>query len=308
MIKVSDIAYVRFAVPDLATMDTFAKDFGFVPAERNERALYSRGTDPSPYIHIAELDTKGEAGFRGVAFEAASAEDLKAAAQLEGASAVSKIEAPGGGVRIGFTDPDGFKVEVVHGRELLPELEVRKPSPLNRGSDRQRFGELQRLEAGPAQVKRLGHCVLAVSNFESSRRWYTEHFGFLTSDEVYLGDPNNLVTAFLRCDRGDEHVDHHTLLCVGIGEPGFDHAAFEVEDFDSLMLGHDHLKKAGYDHHAGIGRHILGAQIFDYWKDPWGHVHEHFSDGDLLNAASPAGSHDPASALGTQWGSFMAGG
>ena len=84
MIKVSDIAYVRFAVPDLSAMDAFARDFGFVPAERNERALYSRGTDPSPYIHIAELDANGEAGFRGVAFEAAS--------MMEGDLELARIE------------------------------------------------------------------------------------------------------------------------------------------------------------------------------------------------------------------------
>ncbi|MBW2294193.1 MAG: VOC family protein, partial [Deltaproteobacteria bacterium] len=141
----------------------------------------------------------------------------------------------------------------------------------------------------------------------TSKQWYASRFGFLTSDEVYLGDPSNVVTAFMRCDRGDVHVDHHTFLCVGIGEPGFDHVAFEVEDFDSVMLGHDHLKNGGYDHHAGIGRHVLGSQIFDYWKDPWGNVHEHFSDGDLLNAQAEVGSFDPAVALGTQWGSFAGG-
>jgi catechol 2,3-dioxygenase-like lactoylglutathione lyase family enzyme len=150
--------------------------------------------------------------------------------------------------------------------------------------------------------------VLRVSDFETSKQWYASRFGFLTSDQVYLGDPSNVVTAFLRCDRGDVHVDHHTFLCVGLGEPGFDHAAFEVEDFDTVMLGHDHLKKGGYDHHAGIGRHVLGSQIFDYWKDPSGHVHEHFSDGDLLNDQAEIGSFDPVVALGTQWGSFVGGG
>jgi catechol 2,3-dioxygenase-like lactoylglutathione lyase family enzyme len=304
MIKVRDIAYVRFGAPDLDTAEKFTRDFGLVTVLRNEDSIYSRGTDPAPYVHVVEL---GEPGFRGVAFEAAGADDLKALSQLEGASEIQKIDAPGGGVRVALTDPDGFQIEVVHGRELLPALEVRKPLPLNRGSDRQRLGELQRLESGAAQVKRIGHCVLRVSDFETSKKWYTSRLGFLTSDEVYLGDPSNVVTAFMRCDRGELHVDHHTFLCVGLGDPGFDHAAFEVEDFDSVMLGHDHLKNGGYDHHAGIGRHVLGSQIFDYWKDPWGNVHEHFSDGDLLNADAKVGSFDPGTALGTQWGRFVTG-
>ena len=51
---------------------------------------------------------------------------------------------------------------------------------------------------------------------------------------------------------------------------------------------------------------MLGAQIFDYWRDPWGHVLEHFTDGDLLNASHETELHSPAVALGTQWGKFVA--
>jgi catechol 2,3-dioxygenase-like lactoylglutathione lyase family enzyme len=303
MIRIKDIAYVRFAAPDLDAMERFLTDFGLVVSARGEDRLYARGTDPSPYAHVTE---RGEAGFRGVAFQAATAEDLGAAARLEGASAIEKIDAPGGGRRVRFTDPDGFAVEVVHGREEPPALPVRCAAAYNRGSQRPRLGELQRLQAGPASVKRLGHAVVRVSDFRRSESWYKSRFGFLSSDEIYLGEPENVITAFMRCDRGDEYTDHHTFLCVGVGEVGFDHAAFEVEDIDAVMLGHDHLKQAGYEHYAGVGRHILGSQVFDYWRDPWGHVLEHFSDGDLLNRSHESELHDPGAALGTQWGRFFA--
>jgi catechol 2,3-dioxygenase-like lactoylglutathione lyase family enzyme len=301
MIKVVDIAYVRFGAPDLDAMERFVRDFGLAVTARTDDVLYARGTDPSPYVHVTE---RGDAGFRGVAFEAASADDLDAAAGLEGASAPAKIDAPGGGRRVRFTDPDGFAVEVVHGREEPPALPVPPTSAVNRGSDRQRLGELLRVPSGPAPVKRIGHAVVRVSDFRRSEAWYRQRFGFLSSDEIYLGARDNIVTSFMRCDRGDEYTDHHTFLCIGLGEVGFDHAAFEVEDVDAVMVGHDHLERAGYDHHAGIGRHVLGSQIFDYWRDPWGHVLEHFTDGDLLNARSDKGLYDPATALGTQWGRF----
>jgi catechol 2,3-dioxygenase-like lactoylglutathione lyase family enzyme len=301
MIKVKDIAFVRFAAPDLDVMERFLTDFGLVVTAREGGALYVRGTDGSPYLHVTE---QGETGFRGVAFEAGSAENLAAAAKLDGASAIEKIDAPGGGQRVCFNDPDGFAVEVVHGRAELAPLQVRSAAPLNRGSDRPRLGRLQRVAGGPSCVKRLGHAVLRVSDFRRSEAWYKSRFGFVSSDEVYLGDRDNIVTAFMRCDRGAEYSDHHTLLCVGLGEVGFDHAAFEVEDIDAVMAGHDHLVAGGYEHHAGIGRHVLGSQVFDYWKDPWGHVLEHFTDGDLLNADHATELHDPATALGTQWGSF----
>jgi catechol 2,3-dioxygenase-like lactoylglutathione lyase family enzyme len=303
MIKVSDIAYARFAAPDLDAMERFVTDFGLAVTARRNDVLYARGTDPSPYLHVTE---RGDAGFRGVAFEAASADDLLAAAKLEGASPVEKIEAPGGGQRVRFTDPDGYEIEVVHGREQLPPLAVRSAAPLNRGSDRQRRGALQRVPAGPSCVKRVGHAGLRVRDFRRSEAWYKSRFGFLSSDEIYLGAPNNIIAAFMRCDRGEVHADHHTLVCVGVGEGevGLDHVAFEVEDFDAVMVGHEHMKQAGYDHKMGVGRHILGSQVYDYWCDPWGQVLEHFTDGDLLDGRHETGVHDPSVALGSQWGTL----
>ena len=52
-------------------------------------------------------------------------------------------------------------------------------------------------------------------------------------------------------------------------------------------MGHDYLKQFGkYEHMWGIGRHVLGSQVYDYWADPWGHVHEHWADSDRLNLAN----------------------
>jgi catechol 2,3-dioxygenase-like lactoylglutathione lyase family enzyme len=299
MIKVRDLAYVRLSAPDLDAMQKFLTDFGLVVTHRGDDALYARGTDPSPYVHVTE---RGAPAFVGLAFEAVGADDLAAAAGLAGASAVEKIDAPGGGRRVRFTDPDGHAVEVVHGRERLAPLPVRSAAPLNRGSARVRFGAFQRLAAGPSSVKRLGHAGLHVTDFRRSEAWYKSRFGFLSSDEVYLGQKESVLAAFLRCVRGDEHVDHHTLVLIGDGRTDLDHVAFEVEDFDAVMLGHEHLEKAGYQHRMGVGRHVLGSQIFDYWNDPWGHMHEHFTDGDLLDAGVPTGSHDPGTALANQWG------
>ncbi len=34
---------------------------------------------------------------------------------------------------------------------------------------------------------------------------------------------------------------------------------------------------------GGIGRHIQGSQLFDYWRDPDGFLVEHFADGDMFD-------------------------
>jgi len=99
-------------------------------------------------------------------------------------------------------------------------------------------------------------------------------------------------------------VDHHTLNFASIPgiPPKFHHVAFEVADFDDLMAGSHHLELQGYRHDWGVGRHILGSQVFDYWRDPWGHRIEHWTDGDLFDAHTPPNVVDLPSMLGHQWG------
>lgn len=77
------------------------------------------------------------------------------------------------------------------------------------------------------------------------------------------------------------------------------HSSFETHDFDAQVLGHDWLRHKGYENCWGVGRHIMGSQIFDYWFDPSRFILEHYVDGDLLNQdyptqrtkASPDGLH-----------------
>jgi hypothetical protein len=79
--------------------------------------------------------------------------------------------------------------------------------------------------------------------------------------------------------------------------------SFEVQDIDDLAAGHDYLVQRWPDRHLwGIGRHLLGSQIFDYWKDPWGRLHEHWTDSDMLNDANPYRRHPKSQGLRSQWG------
>ena len=286
MIRVTDLAHVRFRAPDLDAMEAFLTDFGLVRSARTPDALYMRGTDAPHHVHVTE---RGEPAFLGVGLEAASAADLAAIARAPGASGVEAIDEPGGGRRVRVTDPNGIAIEVVHGIERLAPLALPTPRSVNHAAQRARLGEPQRCERGPAHVKRLGHFVLLVNEFRETEAFYHSLFGFRNSDEIYLGDREKVLAAFMRLDRGDEYVDHHAFLAVGAGRVELNHVSFEVQDFDDLMTGHEHLRDRGYAHHWGVGRHIVGSQIYDYWKDPLGHVYEHWTDGDLFNARSATG-------------------
>jgi catechol 2,3-dioxygenase-like lactoylglutathione lyase family enzyme len=298
ILKIEDVAHVRFRAPDLAEMRTFLEDFGLTVVEAMPTRIVARGAGSSPVAHVTEL---GDAGFVGVAFRAESLADLERLAAAEGV-AVERLDLPGGGSVVTLSDPDGHRVDVVAGQATAEPLPVAVAQAWNRQGSHERLRATKRIDAGAANVVRLGHVVLNVSNFRASEHWYKERLGFITSDEIRLS-PDFALGAFLRCDRGEAPTDHHTLfLMQGRSGPGFNHAAYEVADLDDLMRGHQRLKDAGRHAEWGVGRHILGSQVFDYWRDPWGHTLEHWTDGDLFTAEDGSNIASVQDLLGVQWG------
>jgi len=298
LIRIEDISYVRFRAPDLTEMQAFLEQFGLEVAMADETRLFMRGQGGAPFLHATE---RGDAGFAAIGFRAASLDDLRTLATAEGV-AIEPLDAPGGGSVVRLRDPDGHQVEVVAGQTWTEPASVEPRQPWNSVETRARLRTVKRTGQGPANVIRLGHAVLGVSDFRASEAWYKDRFGFLTSDEIAVA-PEFSIGAFLRCDRGDTPTDHHTLFLLQAPTgPGFNHAAFEVADFDDLMCGHTHLKRAKCTPAWGVGRHILGSQIFDYWKDPWGHELEHWTDGDLFAAADGSRKATFQDLLGVQWG------
>ncbi|QUD88114.1 VOC family protein [Phenylobacterium montanum] len=298
LIKIADIAHVRFTAPDLEQMAAFLGEFGLKAERATDGVLYARGAGPQPFLHAT---AEGEPGFAALGLRADSLTDLERLAQAEGV-AMEDLDAPGGGKVVRLRDPDGRMVEVVAGQAQAAPLPLAPPQPHNSAAAHPRQRAPLRLPRGPSTVVRLGHCVLEVRDFRTSEAWYKSRFGFITSDEIQPA-PGMAIGAFLRCDRGETPTDHHTLfLLQSPRAPAFNHAAFEVADQDDLMRGHDHLKLAGRTPAWGVGRHILGSQVFDYWKDPWGHELEHWTDGDLFTAADGSNIADMQTLLGVHWG------
>lgn len=300
MIKVEDIAFGRLQSPDLDEAEEFLTNFGMVRAERTNDRLYMRGTDPSPFIHVTHL---GEAKFIGLAFRAQSEEDLEKISKADGASAIEELDEPGGGKRVRLTEPNGYQVEVVFGQEPTEEIAVPRFGINTAAARESRLGELTRIERGPSHVKRLGHAVIMTPDVMGGTKWFRETLGLVPSDEVYAGEKDNIIATFNRIDGGERYVDHHTFLCIKGENAGLNHMAFEVHDIDDVFMGNAHLKKADkYDHMWGLGRHVLGSQVYDYWQDPWGRVHEHWTDSDRLNNQNPPALVAAEDGLDSQWG------
>jgi catechol 2,3-dioxygenase-like lactoylglutathione lyase family enzyme len=305
MISIQDVVYARYQVVDLGRAAEFMQHFGLLPSARTDKALYLRGYGENHHAYVAELGSENRS--IGFALAAKSAEDLDRFAKEAGAP-VELINEPGGGRRVVVTDPSGYKIEIVHGVERLAPVPMPRVQAVNFGGQRQRVNDLVRPAPGPSHVMRLAHVALHVKDIRASIAFYESRFGMKISDTYFIGDDKDkVVAAFLHCGLGAEVTDHHTVAMVELPKPGFDHISFEVLNWDDVMVGHHHLHELGkYKHTWGVGRHVDGSNVFDYWRDPFGNKVEHYTDGDSVNEHYPS-SHsrfnpaDPKTQLSV-WG------
>ena len=273
MIKVTDLAYGRLAAPDLDRMEEFLVDFGMIKVDRTKNALYMRGSDGDHHhLHVTEL---GEPKHIGMAWWAKSEDDLRAISKAPGASEVHEIDEPGGGKRVTLPDPDGRQIEIIYGMETAEDIDVRE-TLYNFGNNKVNRTEIQRLSMNPghpSHIKRSAHVVVKTPNLAKFNEWYQTMLGLVRTDSIIdMENQEKDMMTFNHIDAGDEFVDHHVVLGIQSDNAEFNHLSFEAADFDDIQAGHYWLKSKGYKHAWGVGRHMLGSQIFDYWRDPWGRI------------------------------------
>ncbi|KAF7189679.1 Metapyrocatechase 2 [Pseudocercospora fuligena] len=297
-VQLSRISHVYFEHPELEQFAKFAEDFGFAEAHRTNDRVYYRGYGKDPYVYVASQSKDGQARFMGAAFVAQNATEFTKASQLPGASPKRSLnDAPGGGEIITFARPDSTFFHIVFGQtERNPEPSVAASAthisqgPYNTPFTKPRKGKFQRYDPGPALVHKLGHFGYVSANFDEDVEWYTSNFNIVPTDILHSPeDPNIDVLTFMHLDLGTEYSDHHSMF-LSRAPPAetpavtqLHHTSYEVSDFDEQLLGHQFLASKGWESVWGVGRHILGSQIFDYWKDCSGFKIEHYADGDIVN-------------------------
>lgn len=301
-IRLHDVAYTAYQVPDLDLMERFLIDFGMMRSARTETALYMRGTGANHHVHVARLGK--EPKFLGGAFKVESREELVKAAKIPGASPIEAISDPAGGERVTLLTPNGHSIWLEYGVANVNEMPVRRSYRLNFASEHLRFNGAVRQRAEATPVLRIGHFVLRVKNAATEIKWFLDHFALVESDFICApGNPDPIVKGtFLRFARGMEYVEHHCILINESELTGCHHSSFEVLDLDAVVAGHDFLVSKGWHLDAGVGRHYLGSLIYDYWLDPFGNRIEHYTDTDLVNDEFKpvyfvGGAHET-----TQWG------
>jgi hypothetical protein len=284
----------------MAKARKFLLDFGMHITQEDANRIYFRGYGPDQYVYICEKSDKPE--FRGACFEVQTRGDLDLAAKRFGVE-VKKVTALGGGYKVTIKDPDNLPFHLIYGQApaetgKLPEKIVSNfPNP----DDKPRKGTFLRFNEGPASVHKLGHYGQNCTNFQRTYEFYAGNFNFKPSDILY-DDEGKDVAGFFHLDQGETFVDHHCFFVQEKLPVHVHHCSFEIHDFDTQLLGHQHLEKQGYKLCWGVGRHILGSQIFDYWYDVHGFMVEHYADGDLVNSKNPIGRSPAADEMLYTWG------
>ncbi|MEY4579563.1 MAG: hypothetical protein RL701_4266 [Pseudomonadota bacterium] len=300
--KVTSLSHLIFERPDLDLSEQFLTDFGLTLCERTHETALFRAAGTAPYCY--RIHAAPRARFIGMGVTVETRSDLERLAKVAGAKAIVSSHHPGHGESLTLTDPSGFTVEVVHGQAPIAPLKHRAPLSFNWAGEYPRINEPQRPRLEPPEVVKLGHVVLEVADYQATCAWYTQHLGLIPSDVQLLPDGTPAVT-FFRLDLGTAPADHHTLALAQGFMPRYSHSAYEVVDADAVGTGQRLLRERGWKHAWGIGRHILGSQIFDYWQDPCGDKHEHYCDGDMFTADRPIGVHSVSRGAMAQWGQPM---
>ncbi|WP_433565992.1 VOC family protein [Nocardia sp. CA-151230] len=301
VVQVLDLAWLEFEKPDLERAEIFSRAFGFATAMRTSEELHLRGTDAgSPCVLVRRGD---RSRFVGPAFRAADTGDLLRLGEETGLRPQPLPELLGG-LGLDLVDPSGLRVRVVAETHELPGLPAQQTQVFNSGHEVPRVNVTQRPPRAPAQVQRLGHVVVQTTRYRETLDWYLRYLGLIVSDFLFYPGQRERgpVMSFIRCDRGATPTDHHTLALTLGPSNRYVHSAYQVADLDALAAGGEYLLDHGYQRSWGIGRHIQGSQIFDYWRDPDGFMVEHFSDGDMFDCTLEPG-WAPMSASGlAQWG------
>lgn len=266
-----------YGVTDVDAGIRYYDDWGLEAVERGSQGAVFK-TPSGQTIHLRSTDDSSlptapdgdHSTVRQTIWGVDSAADLEAlGAELAKDRDVAR--APDGS--ISAVDECGFSIGLAITQPAAVEVE---PPRVNLNENSQRLNNA--VPAKPqARPLRLGHVVFFIpeDNADRAVSFYIDRLGFRLSDRtVGRGD-------FMRCAGSRDH--HNLFLLRRDGTAAFNHAAFEVCDFDEIMMGGTFMKNSGWSPETTPGRHILGSNLYWYFRNPCGGNTEYFADMDCMD-------------------------
>ena len=260
----TDMLDITLAVPDPNELEGFWNRRGMVTTGPGQLGTADRPSQlrlvEGDYRHVAE-----------VRVACSTEEDLSTIARA--LSDLGLVVERGEG-RLSIVDPvlsHTVTVEVGEAAPLTPPppRALNAPGILGRPDRR---SEIATRESVP-NPRRFGHVVFGSPDPQRSVAFYVDGLGFRVSDTL----PDAGAT-FLRCSK-----DHHNLLILPAPVACMNHYAIEMDDVDGVGLrGAEVVGERNDASIYGIGRHVVGSNIFWYLLDPSGGMFELFTDMDQI--------------------------
>lgn len=281
MVRVSEIRFIGYAVPDLEAERRFYADiWGLteVPADDGMAYFASAGSAEKYVVRLRQADEQRIDLIAWAAGSRADVDALRAQVEAAGGKIIHEpreLDTLGGGYGFRFFDLDGHTLQI--------------SADVEQGAAR----ELKRGEAIPVKIS---HVVMHSPDHKAAVAWYEKALGFRVSD--WLGD----FMCFMRCNAW-----HHRLAFLP-GPPCLNHVAYDVLTIDDMMRGIARLKKEGTDIKWGPGRHTAGNKTFSYFTTPNLNVVEYTSE--LEEVDDDAHQHTvytPSPDTMDQWGTGTGG-
>ncbi len=148
-----------------------------------------------------------------------------------------------------LSDPQGLRLEFVHGHERLPSE-----------TDADRVSGFVTGDQG------LGHIVVSVTDFDRALKFY-ETIGLKLSDTIVtpFGPADTLRIAFMHCN-----PRHHSLAFACLpGEKRLNHVMIERAEVDGVLIAHQRCRDMEYMP-GNIGRHPNDLTLSFYVPTPSG--------------------------------------
>lgn len=265
---VKGLIHYALEVPDPVLGGTFYQDFGLQQVQTHVNRVELKTASGAGEVQLYEGPTKR---LHHVAW-AAPGDELEQVRESLRAAGVSEVDppkdAPDGGIWV--YDPDGnlLNIRDEQPRTLPAEPPVVYNAP---GNPLRPPGTRNVPTFDRATPRRLGHVLFFTPDPDRATAFYNGVLGFKISDRV----PGLL--SFMRCT-----ADHHNMAFAKSTHRGFHHASYEVGGFDEIGMGAMWMRERGWKPGWGMGRHVIGSNVFYYTRDPWGSFAEYFHDIDYI--------------------------
>jgi catechol 2,3-dioxygenase-like lactoylglutathione lyase family enzyme len=257
------LSSVTIGVPNLALTSRYYSDFGLAALGNGHFATRDGGDQ----LHLVDSPQRR---LVEVSIGADDRDDLdRIAHQLEGMGIAAKRK---GNSLLAEEPVAGIRALVRIAQRL--EQPAVPPTPYNGPGRLERSGTRAPgvLRDYPVRPRKLGHVVIGSTDYDVTRRFFTNGLGFKTSD--HIKDHGS----FLRCS-----TDHHNVLVLAAPVNFLHHTSWQVDDVDEVGRGARAMLETDPNRHVwGLGRHHAGSNFFWYLKDPAGNFSEYYSDMDCI--------------------------